>query len=79
MNDFGFKKVKIKTTGISITRIKKSLKVSDQPFISEHSDDEKLRNLLESGTTMKLMKEVVNTSLTALSLGDTIKGYFAKT
>ena len=74
----GFKKLSIKTTGISLTRFKKSKKKTDQPLISKESDDEKIREMAEKNIFIKYFKNIVNYILTVLCKGDTIKGFFIK-
>ena len=74
----GFKKVKIETTGISLTRLKTSKGTSDQEFISETSDDEKMRNQIESKWYLQFIKKTLNTFLTFLGKGDSLKGWFVK-
>lgn len=61
---FGYNKQLLKTTGISLTRFKKSKKKSDEPLISASSTDEKLRHQAESKWYMKIMKTIINWSLT---------------
>ena len=74
----GFKSLKVMTTGISITRLKTSKGTSDQAYISESSDDEKLRNKIEGNKLLQLAKSTVNKSLTLLGVGGSLKGYFIK-
>ena len=74
----GFKSLKVLTTGISITRLKTSKGTSDQAYISETSDDEKLRNKIEGNKLLQLAKSTVNKSLTLLGVGGSLKGYFIK-
>ncbi len=74
----GFKKKKIATTGISLTRLKTSSGKSDQAYISETSDDEKLRNQVESKWYLQLAKNTVNALLTLFGKGDSLKGWFVK-
>jgi hypothetical protein len=66
------------TTGISITRLKTSKGTSDQAYISETSDDEKLRNKIEGNKLLQFAKSTVNKSLTAFGVGGSLKGYFIK-
>jgi 2-polyprenyl-3-methyl-5-hydroxy-6-metoxy-1,4-benzoquinol methylase len=77
-SDHGFIALKTETTGISITRAKTSMKLSDQSFISESSDDEKLRRTIESNRLLRISKIVVNRFLTMMSAGDSIKSLFIK-
>lgn len=74
----GFSLLKIETTGISITRAKTSLKISNQSYISETSDDEKFRRTLESNSLMRSIKSVTNKLLTFWDAGDSIKATFIK-
>ena len=71
-------KSKIKTTGLSISRIKTSIGYSQKKIISFDSDDEKIRVLAEKRIFLKLMKKILNFFLNLTSTGDTIKGQFIK-
>lgn len=75
---FGFNKIKIETTGISLTRLKTSKGVSKQKIISAKSDDEKIRNKIDNRKSLMLAKNIINSTLTILGSGDTIKGWFVK-
>jgi 2-polyprenyl-3-methyl-5-hydroxy-6-metoxy-1,4-benzoquinol methylase len=66
----------ISTTGISITRIKTSSGDSAQAFISSESDDEKIRNKMESSRMLGLMKNTVNYLLNVSGTGDSLKALF---
>ncbi|MFC1732816.1 class I SAM-dependent methyltransferase [candidate division KSB1 bacterium] len=74
----GFNKLKILTTGFSLTRIQKSLNISDQPNISACSDDERLRIRFEKYKFLKILKLLFNSFLTLANKGDTLKAYFIK-
>lgn len=74
----GFKKIKVLTTGISLTRLKTSSGKSSQAFISESSDDEMIRSQVESKWYLQLAKNAVNNLLTFLGKGDSLKGWFVK-
>ena len=73
-----FKAYKIETTGISITRIKTSMGISDQPLISVKSDDERIRKQLESNKVLKKVKTLINYGLTIFGRGNSLKGWFVK-
>lgn len=73
-----FKKYKIETTGISITRIKTSKGLSKQKIISKSSDDEIIRTRIEKNYLLVLIKNVLNNILNFLSIGDSIKAWFIK-
>ena len=77
-NRSGFKTKKIKATGISLTRFKTSNNSSDQELISKTSDDEVMRNKLETNVFLKAIKILVNWNLTFIGVGDALKGYFIK-
>ncbi|TNF49264.1 MAG: class I SAM-dependent methyltransferase [Bacteroidetes bacterium] len=74
----GFSCRKIETTGISLTRLKTSQGKSDQAYISASSDDEQLRNSMETKWYLKLAKKVINGTLTLIGKGDSLKGWFMK-
>lgn len=74
----GFSIKKIETTGISLTRLKTSQGKSNQAFISAESDDEQLRNNIESKWYLQLVKRFVNSTLTLFGKGDSLKAWFVK-
>lgn len=78
MRSNGFDKVRLEATGISLTRLKTSKKVSDQRYVSKSSDDEILRNKIESSKTLELAKNVANGTLTFFGVGDALKATFLK-
>lgn len=73
----GFKKLKIRTTGISITRIKTSKNLSDEKYVSPESADEKIR-VLVNNPLLQVVKVMANGLLSVLGIGMTLKGYFVK-
>jgi 2-polyprenyl-3-methyl-5-hydroxy-6-metoxy-1,4-benzoquinol methylase len=77
-NSNGFKKLKVETTGISLTRLRTSQGTSSQKFVSAASDDEKLRQQMDEKWYLGLAKTFVNSVLTALGSGDSLKGWFIK-
>jgi SAM-dependent methyltransferase len=74
----GFHKLEIKTTGISLTRLRTSKGKSDQEYVCETSDDEMLRYRIEKNPALKVMKSSTNGVLNLLKKGDSLKGYFQK-
>ena len=74
----GFSTKKIQSTGISLTRLKTSKGVSKQRFISKESDDEKIRDQIERKVHLQFLKRIVNSLLTLVGKGDSLKGYFVK-
>jgi 2-polyprenyl-3-methyl-5-hydroxy-6-metoxy-1,4-benzoquinol methylase len=75
----GFKKKKLRTTGISLTRIRTSLnKNSKEDYVGKTSTDEKLRVSLEKNKLSVFAKQSVNAVLNGLSIGSSMKGWFEK-
>ena len=74
----GFNKVEVKTTGISLTRLRTSQGKSDQEFVCETSDDEMLRYKIERNPALRAMKSSTNGVLNLFKVGDSLKGYFQK-
>lgn len=74
----GFKKKKVETTGISLTRLRTSKGETSQAYISETSDDEQLRNNIESKWYLQFIKTIINKTLTLFGVGDSLKGWFIK-
>jgi len=75
---YNLKPKNVKTTGLSITRIKTSKNLSNQEYISSTSDDEKLRVAAEKNLVLSFAKKLINFLLTINGKGDTIKGFFVK-
>lgn len=73
-----FQKLKIETSGLSLTRLRTSKGASNQAFISEYSDDEILRNQFESKWYLQLTKTIINKTLSLFGVGDSLKGWFIK-
>lgn len=78
LSEMGFEKVWMKTDGISIGRIKTSLKPSGEALISAVSEDEKLRSKLENNKLLSLFKTIVNSVLTMFGLGVSLKVLYRK-
>lgn len=76
--EINFNVLKLKTTGISITRIKTSKKISNQAYISEKSDDEILRKKIEKNLILKIIKQIINFILSVSGKGNSLKGWFIK-
>jgi 2-polyprenyl-3-methyl-5-hydroxy-6-metoxy-1,4-benzoquinol methylase len=74
----GFDCLQLQTTGFSVTRLKKTSFKSDQKLISNTSDDELLRNKMETDKIWKLAKYLLNSTLDSLQVGDSLKGTYHK-
>ncbi len=76
----GFQKKWLKSTGISISRLKNSVNPPEKrenPF-SPESKDEKLRKAAEEKWLFNLTKKIINSLLSLTGTGLTIKGLFVK-
>jgi 2-polyprenyl-3-methyl-5-hydroxy-6-metoxy-1,4-benzoquinol methylase len=77
LRNAGFKKIKIKTTGFSISRIKDSLKKGEKSHEDNINNDESLRIALESGYK-KHIKSFINWCLTLFGIGSSMKAWYVK-
>ena len=73
----GFKKVKITTTGVSISRIKNSRHKKKNINTTEKSTDEELRKSLESGYKRHI-KSFLNWMLNLFKVGNSLKVWYVK-
>jgi len=76
--DCGFRRSAMRTTGVSVSRIKSSMTDSQEPAVSSSSQDEKLRRKLESNFFSRAAKSAVNGMLNFTVTGDNLKGLFIK-
>ena len=74
----GFRKEKIRTTGISLSRLKASKGIKTAPSISANSTDENIRQKLEKNNGLQHLKTLVNWGLTLFGVGDSLKAWFIK-
>lgn len=74
----GFSLLRLQTTGISITRAKTSLGICSLQRTSASTDDEKLRTMLESHAILRTAKAAMNSMLSSVNGGDSIKATFIK-
>jgi 2-polyprenyl-3-methyl-5-hydroxy-6-metoxy-1,4-benzoquinol methylase len=77
----GFKKKKILTTGISISRLKAGFRVKNKKqnteiFVSATSTDELIRNKSHSNSLFKLLQQAANGLLNLFKIGNSLKGWF---
>ncbi|MDZ4792739.1 MAG: class I SAM-dependent methyltransferase [Bacteroidota bacterium] len=78
MKKSGFKKLKLKATGISMTRIRISMKKSNEALISPTSTDEKIRESFESNKLMGFIKNCINVVFSLTGTGSSLKGWYIK-
>lgn len=79
LRNSGFKKKVVEATGFSVSRHKISQKTTDvKSYIDPNSDDEKLREKMESIWYWKLIKKIINGTLTFFGVGDAMKVLYVK-
>jgi 2-polyprenyl-3-methyl-5-hydroxy-6-metoxy-1,4-benzoquinol methylase len=74
----GLKKVKLLTTGMSLTHYQVSVDTTKQSLDKSTSADEKLRRKIVKSPMLKFIKKIVNGILTFFGLGMTLKAYYVK-
>lgn len=74
----GFEKVKITTTGISLSLFKKSLAKKPTKHIGPNTVDEKIRTAAENSMSISFLKNTLNQILNFLGIGNSLKGYYTK-
>ena len=78
LGSHGLRKVRLRTTGISFTRIQTSKGNKSQRLGAKEAPDEKVRKLMDSGFLMRTAKVIANHMLSLTGLGMTLKGYYRK-
>ncbi|REJ82296.1 MAG: class I SAM-dependent methyltransferase [Bacteroidetes bacterium] len=76
----GFRKLQIKTEGISISRLKSSVSKSENVFSGTAgiSEDRRIQEKAENSLLWKLAKSTINGILNLSGKGDNLKSYFIK-
>jgi 2-polyprenyl-3-methyl-5-hydroxy-6-metoxy-1,4-benzoquinol methylase len=74
----GFKKVKLLTTGVSLTRFQNSISSDNGKLAGKVSTDEKIRTKIMRSGSLQFIKKMVNKGLTMFGLGMTLKAYYVK-
>lgn len=74
----GFRKIWLKTSGLSITDWQRSIKKTQEKAISQTSKDEKLRQEFEKSKIKKAIKNILNCLLNITSKGDSLKAMYLK-
>lgn len=72
------KNVRFLSTGISVTRLKQSAGKVSVKSSATKSEDEMLRDNIESKRYMQIAKQFINSVLTLTNTGLTLKGYYEK-
>jgi 2-polyprenyl-3-methyl-5-hydroxy-6-metoxy-1,4-benzoquinol methylase len=78
MKESGFKKVSLRTEGISPERLVTSMENKKVDHSSATTRDELLRQRLESSIFLKLLKRFTNSVLNILSLGESLKAVYKR-
>jgi 2-polyprenyl-3-methyl-5-hydroxy-6-metoxy-1,4-benzoquinol methylase len=73
-----FKILNIHTHGLSISRLKLSVKKKKETAVYKNTEDEKIREITENSKIMNIIKSIINGLLSFLKMGDTIKCYAIK-
>lgn len=74
----GFEKSTLLTTGIAFSRLRKSLGKIEPELLTEKNADELLREKIERGGVLKLIKHVLNFVLNLFKIGDAMKVIYIK-
>ncbi|HTA83224.1 MAG TPA: class I SAM-dependent methyltransferase [Bacteroidia bacterium] len=79
----GFKKKKIKTTGISFSRLKASFRTmrhveNNELLVSATSSDELMRERSQSNPLFRVAIQLINGLLNTFKIGNSLKGWFVK-
>ena len=76
MRKYGFKKIFLVTTGISLSRFNQSRGKEDVNRTLNDNADENLRKNIEKNFLLKGVKHLINFLLNALKIGDAMKGLY---
>ncbi len=74
----GFKKIKLMTFGISLTHFQNSVGEGKPKIKKSMTADERLRKRIANSLWLQFIKKKVNSVLTYLGVGMTLKGYYTK-
>lgn len=78
MSDNGFKLIKFKSTGFSLTQIQRAKNQLTEDFTFETSSDEHLRRKIQGNKWLGLAKKFANFFMTQTNTGMILKGYYKK-
>lgn len=74
----GYEKVYFLTTGIAVSRLRKSLGKQEPSSVTEKNTDEMLREKMENGGWLSKMKNILNFFLNFTKSGDAMKALYQK-
>lgn len=78
LKKYGLKPLYVKTTGLSVSRLKSRKSEKKEVYISDKSTDEKLRVSMESSSLKKFLKNMANAFLSFMGIGDSLKSLSVK-
>ena len=78
LGETGFSKVKLMTTGISLSHYQLSKETESKRDFSKKTADEKLRSKIAKSTALQRVKKGINTGLSLLKIGMTLKAFYTK-
>jgi SAM-dependent methyltransferase len=78
LTETGFSKVRLMTTGISVSHYELSKASDNKRDFTNKNTDEKLRRNIAKSSTLQFIKKSVNAGLSLLSIGMTLKAYYTK-
>ncbi|MFT3886300.1 MAG: class I SAM-dependent methyltransferase [Flavobacteriales bacterium] len=74
----GFERIGLRTTGISLSRIKESHGIGDAEANRTAADDARLQHSIEGSAILRTAKSMANGVLSLVRLGDTLKATYRK-
>lgn len=74
----GFEKHSVLTTGIALSRLRKSLGKVEPEGLTEKNADELLREKIEKDGVLQILKQIINSSLNFFKIGDAMKVLYIK-
>lgn len=78
LGETGFSKVKLMTTGISVSHYQLSKETESKRDFSKKTADEKVRNKIAKSTALQRVKKGINAGLSLLKIGMTLKAFYTK-
>ena len=78
LKDSGFRKLKLLTTGISLSRYQQSKIYESKQLSGIKNEDEQLREKIAKSPFLRILKVLINAMLTALGIGMKLKAFYVK-
>jgi hypothetical protein len=74
----GYQKISMLTTGIAVSRLRKSLGKEEPSSVTGKNTDEVLREKMEKGGWLSKIRDVINLALNFTKTGDAMKALYRK-